>query len=137
MNKRQLTVSAVILAAVIAFAMTACKEPETPPEDHWFSYPSVTLPSATLNFNPVGLPAGITYTINDENGPVTHTNGVVSGSSYGVFSDVVFTQIFFKDSKDIGRLVLQASTNSGANFDILADVDDNIVYKIPDVKLTY
>jgi len=107
-------------------------------QEYIYSYPQVNLPSPTLNFQPIDLPAGITYTLNDDNGPVTHTNGVVNGSTYGPFAPLTtFTQTFYKDGNQIGQQIVKASTNSGANFGILRDANSTQVYQIPDVKLTY
>jgi hypothetical protein len=121
--------------------LAACKEDPPPdPQEYIYSYPAVTLPSPTLNFQPVGLPAEITYTLlggtttwNSANG----FNGVVSGSTYGAFTETTFTQTFYKDSKQIGQNIVKASTNSGASFFALNAANDATIQKIPDVVLTY
>jgi hypothetical protein len=108
------------------------------PTEYTFSYPAVTIPGPTLNFKPNDLPSGVTYTLSNAEGPVSHVDGVVSSNSFPAFSIHTFTQIFYKDGGEIGRTVVRAGVGGGSvNFTSFADADDNTITKFPDVTLTY
>ena len=113
-------------------------------QEYTYSYPQVNLPSPTLNFQPIDLPVGITYTLSD--GTTTHNsangfNGVVNASSYTPYDEITFTQVFMKDNKEIGRQVIKAEAGGGdlnaVNFMSLVNASNVSIPKIPDIKLTY
>jgi len=142
--------SDIVYAMAMPFAVfTGCAPeptpeppPVTPPEpvEITLTFPTVTLPSPTLNFKPTNLPVKITYTVsygtttwNSKDG----FNGVVNSGSYGPFAAKTFTQIFYVGTEEIGRHIVQTSNNGGSFFLVLLDENNVAISKIPDISLTY
>ena len=108
-------------------------------QEYTYSYPTVNLPSPTLNFQPIDLPTGITYILSDDSttwNSADGFNGVVNASSYTPYDEITFTQVFAMDGKEIGRQVIKAGSG-GSNFVAMTDADNDPITTIPDVKLTY
>jgi len=150
MNKRQLTVSAVILAAAIAFAMTACKEPETETytKDVEVTFPAFT-PANTISFAPTYTPNGgwgehfsasdITYTVTDNLNNVFSGTGLninINDGPYTAFNTYTFTQIFKAGNTEVGRQVIKADVTTGGFMVLKNESNTNLdPQAIPSVSL--
>ena len=92
------------------------------------TYPTFTLTHGsgtfTLDFNPINLPNGITWTLTDNDGNAPHIDGVVNSSSYNPFSSLTFTQTFFKNNKQIGQQVIKVN-RGGGSFITVMDASNN------------
>ena len=101
--------------------------------------------ASNINFNPVNLPPGITYTLNDiitgsKGNTATGFNGTVDASLYSHGDVPIFTQIFNKDGREVGRLVVGIRV-MGGNFATLMDIDGinslSDQTSFPSVKVKY
>ena len=103
------------------------------------TFPVFTPGSATINFEPTNLPAGVTYTLEDD---MEHTfsSGVVSASLYEDSDMPLFTQIFKVNGIEVGRqrIKVAASEFFTKNFDSLHNADNNSLLNpqvIPSISL--
>ncbi|MCL2266652.1 MAG: hypothetical protein FWC17_02655 [Treponema sp.] len=142
--------SGIVYAMAMPFAVfTGCAPEPTPelpppePVEITLTFPTVTLPSPTLNFKPTNLPDKITYTVSD--GTTTWNskdgfNGVVNSGSYPALTMQTFTQVFYKkgSSEPIGSQIIKTTVGwASANFVSIVDTNDVVLDTIPSVELTY